>query len=434
MGDFTFACPNCLQHLEASDDMQGQQIACPMCNKPIVVPRRTARPTVIPIVKTTRARRTGISSKGIASIIVGAVLIAGTATFLLLLNTPERKVKKTLSAYLNATFCNNSEVEYGFASSSDKKAKTFEAFELEKRGDPFESLRTNNVSYTIDSVAVADREAIAYATITMPDFEKTIEEFQAAALEAALSMNKREMDLLERKAMEKIQSKKAPIKTDKKKFHLVLEDAKWMIFLDWERLAKEEEKRAQLQALLDEAKFKREERSSQIQALLSDAKRLKRDSKPQEAIEVYSKVLQLDGDSSDAQGGMNEAKLEIENLRLKQEYMRNVELYDFEAKYFKPMFEEKTPGVTFKLRNNGDRSLSEVKVSVFFRDRNNKVISEDYYYPVNSSSWSSDSRAPLKPNYIWQLERGKLYTAKSVPDEWQEGNAIARITDIEFAK
>ena len=86
------------------------------------------------------------------------------------------------------------------------------------------------------------------------------------------------------------------------------------------------------------------------------------------------------------------------------------------------------------MKNNGNRALSKVKVTVFFRDRNNNVIYEDYWLPVSTSSWSSDSNKPLKPNYIWQMERGKFYPAKSVPDEWQEGNAVARITDIEFEK
>jgi len=188
------------------------------------------------------------------------------------------------------------------------------------------------------------------------------------------------------------------------------------VFLDWETQAREAAQRFE------------------IERLLANAKSLKDDGDPQKAIEAYSRVLDLDNTSTAAQSGIREATREIESLRDKQEYLSKVELYDFEARYFEAILDGKTPGVSFKLRNNGNRSLSKVKVTVFFRDRNNNVIYEDYWLPVSSSSWSSDSNKPLKPNYIWQMERGKFYPAKSVPDEWQEGNAVARITDIEFEK
>jgi hypothetical protein len=41
-------------------------------------------------------------------------------------------------------------------------------------------------------------------------------------------------------------------------------------------------------------------------------------------------------------------------------------------------------------------------------------------------------RTLLKPGYVWELEQGKFYTAKSVPTEWRPGATEARITDLDF--
>ena len=91
------------------------------------------------------------------------------------------------------------------------------------------------------------------------------------------------------------------------------------------------------------------------------------------------------------------------------------------------------PGVDFKLKNGGDRSLNEVEVTVYFQGSGGAIIAEESYHPVLVSTYSFGNNKPLKPNYIWQMERGKFYKADSVPTEWKEGAASATITDIEFA-
>ena len=94
----------------------------------------------------------------------------------------------------------------------------------------------------------------------------------------------------------------------------------------------------------------------------------------------------------------------------------------------------KTAGVTFKIRNNGDRILSKIKIIVYFRNDYDEIIAEDIFYPVNTSSYNSDFNKPLKPNYIWQIPKDKFLSAKSVPDEWEEGNVLYDIANFEFAE
>lgn len=111
----------------------------------------------------------------------------------------------------------------------------------------------------------------------------------------------------------------------------------------------------------------------------------------------------------------------------------SLELYDFQAKYMNAVLDGRVPGVTFKIKNKGDRSLERVKVVVLFKDATGSVIAEEDYTPVLVSQYNlSGDNKPLKPGYIWQQERGRFYTAKSVPSEWKEGAAEARIVEVRF--
>jgi hypothetical protein len=114
------------------------------------------------------------------------------------------------------------------------------------------------------------------------------------------------------------------------------------------------------------------------------------------------------------------------------QYMKdNVEVYDLEASYRDSMLDGRVPGVDFKVRNNGDRTLDTVEVTVVFYNGEGDAIAEDTFFPVIVTSYDNDP--PLRPGYIWQQERGRFYSAKSVPDEWQSGKVTAKVTRIEFS-
>ena len=111
----------------------------------------------------------------------------------------------------------------------------------------------------------------------------------------------------------------------------------------------------------------------------------------------------------------------------------NIELYEFEAKYMDSVLDGLVPGVTFKIKNNGGRTLDRVEVVVLFKDASGSVIAEEDYFPIFVSEFNlSGDTKPLKPGYIWQQERGKFFAAKSVPSEWKEGAAEIKIVDIRF--
>lgn len=111
----------------------------------------------------------------------------------------------------------------------------------------------------------------------------------------------------------------------------------------------------------------------------------------------------------------------------------SLRLYEFEAKYYDSLLDGRVPGVDFKIKNDGDRTINRLTVKVVFFDADDQPIAEELYYPVNVGSFSmGNENRPLRPNYIWQQESDRFYTAEMVPSEWSVGKARATITDVEF--
>lgn len=155
-------------------------------------------------------------------------------------------------------------------------------------------------------------------------------------------------------------------------------------------------------------------------------------------------LLQRDSANSDVapaddaavKSGFGDAAADSGDSRTAEEaaYIRDhLKVYNLEGRYFDSLLDGRVPGVDFKIKNDGDRTLNEVKVKVVFYDDQDKPIGEEEYYPVLVTSSGIGDNTPLRPNYIWQQESGQFYSAKSVPSEWKTGKVSATITDIEFA-
>ena len=148
-----------------------------------------------------------------------------------------------------------------------------------------------------------------------------------------------------------------------------------------------------------------------------------------------------DAETSNSEGvpvksGFGDAAGESGNGKTAEEaaYIRNhLKVYSLDARYFDSLLDGRVPGVDFKIKNDGNRTLNEVKVKVVFYDDQDKAIGEEEYYPVLVTSSGFGDNTPLRPNYIWQQESGQFYTAKSVPSEWKTGKVSATVADIEFA-
>jgi len=78
-----------------------------------------------------------------------------------------------------------------------------------------------------------------------------------------------------------------------------------------------------------------------------------------------------------------------------------------------------------EVKNTGDRSLDEVQVTIYFLDRNGKVIHEDTYHPLLVGGFLD--QLPLKANYAIKFGGG----FRNIPDEWS-GNVSVKVTDVKF--
>lgn len=116
----------------------------------------------------------------------------------------------------------------------------------------------------------------------------------------------------------------------------------------------------------------------------------------------------------------------------KQAYIEQVELYELSAKYHEFWDGSRDPIVNFKLKNNGDRTLNRVDVTVYFSDERGTIIHEEVGSPVLQGGYSRGAK-PLRPNYIWE-QGGRDYwrSFEDVPSEWSEGAVTAKVTSIEF--
>jgi hypothetical protein len=322
---------------------------------------------------------------------------------------------EVLNNYLDASLKGRYKEAYSYVSAEDKAIKDLQSYlkENEKEDNPFAQAIASKVSYKILKLKKSDKKATADVEITLPDFESIFADVMGAAFKSAFGGgDEKEMEKILAK---KLESGEVPLTTKKETFNLVKQEDGWKVYLDWKSEKRNKEKQAK------------------TQALLAEAEELKKSKKLHGAVEKYEQVLELDSEMVDAKEGLEETRKEIKSFEEKQAYIKNLVLYDLKAKYYKTYLEEKVPGVEFKLKNKGDRILKEVEVTVYFKDANGTIIAEEDYHPVLVTKYSfSGDNKPLKPNYVWQMERGKFYKADSVPSEWKEGAVSAKITNIEF--
>lgn len=325
---------------------------------------------------------------------------------------------EVLNKYLDASLKGRYKEAYSYVSKEDKTIKDLQSYLKENENEEYEDnplaqAIVSKVSYKILKLEKTHKKATAEVEITLPDIGSIFADVMGAAFKSVFGDG-------DEKEMEKILTKKfesgeIPLTTKKETFNLIKEKDGWKVYLDWktEKLKKE--------------------RQSKIQALLSEAEELKKTKKLYGAVEKYKQILELDSGMAGVKEALEKTKKELKLFKEKQAYIKNVVLYDLKAKYYETYLEDKVPGVEFKIKNNSDKTLTEVEVTVYFKDENGGIIAEEDYHPVLVSEYSfGDDNKPLKPNYIWQLEEGKFYKAGSVPSEWKEGAVSAKITNIEF--
>jgi hypothetical protein len=322
-----------------------------------------------------------------------------------------------LTTYLDAYYKGRYEEAYGQVSSQDRSVKTLQDYLAENKNtaSPLAEIFADNIAIKVLSASESDATVTARVAITLPDIDGMLKGLTGTATGSAPTAV--DTGKAGRALAKKYERKEVPTISKKETYQLVREQGTWKVHLDWqaEIITRQKEKR--------------------IAALLEEARQLRQSGSLQSALEKYAQVLALDSEIVLADQGIEDTKREIREYQDKQEYIKKVSLYDLKAKFYTVYADNKVPGVEFKLKNNGERLLREVEVTVYFKDTTGKTIAEERYHPVlaMNKSYSGD-QIILKQNYIWQMENGNFYKADFVPTEWEEGSVTAKITDIKFAE
>jgi hypothetical protein len=326
---------------------------------------------------------------------------------------PESGPEAALIGYLDAYHGGRYEATYGYISSQDRSVKNLKTYlaENKRTANPLAEAFADNIAIKILASKETGANATVTTVITLPDIDRM--------RKALVNKESDSVDIEQARKLlaRKYKGKEIPTLSKQESFQLVREQEIWKVHLDWQ------------------AEIVAREKEERIAALLEEARQLRQSGSLQSALEKYEQVLGLDSEILLAKQGISDTKREIREYEAKQEYIKNVSLYDLDAKFYTTYADNKVPGVEFKLRNNGERLLGEVEVTVYFKDSAGKIIAEERYHPVlaMNKSYSGDQNI-LKQNYIWQMENGNFYKADSVPTEWEEGAVAAKITDIKFAE
>lgn len=320
-----------------------------------------------------------------------------------------------VTAYIGSMKKGDLKTAYELLSSEDRAVRPLARFTSDYKGlaQGFEGILAMS-TYRVVGITVSEKSATATIETTHPDPKILL----GLLITTALSGDKEGAD---KAIAEKLRSGGIPMTTSTTQKALVHEAGGWRVYEGF--------------------KIKDE-----ISRLFADAEELEKQARYDDAIKKYDELLARKSDIGNVSGDIwkkrekiiakrEDAEKKLARAKENAAYIDNVKLYDLKAGYFESILDGKVPGVTFKLKNDGTKTLNRVKVAVYFKDMNGSIIAEESYLPVFVSNYSfrTDNK-PLKPGYIWQIERGKFYSAKSVPSEWAEGSVGAKIIEIEIAQ
>lgn len=188
---------------------------------------------------------------------------------------------------------------------------------------------------------------------------------------------------------------------------------------------------------LEEERIKREKETAEresVRKLKNDAESLLKSHKFEEALAKYKTMSEITSGVEAAEVGIAKTTEAMEEFTEVMNYMDKVEMTEFIAQRIDTYSKKGVPAVRISLKNKGDRSLDEVKVIVYFQDKDGNTIFEEDFFPVLVSKYSfGGDNKPLKPGYVKEMEKGKYYTIDSQLTEWQTGKAVAKIVDIKFS-
>lgn len=197
---------------------------------------------------------------------------------------------------------------------------------------------------------------------------------------------------------------------------------------------KREAKREEERKKQENERAKKQAEREKVAALKAEAEELLRSNSFEEALVKYRALSEIPSGLAVAEHGIEATTEAMEKLSAQMTYIDKVEITEFQAKRIDTYRKKDVPAVRISIKNNGNRSLDKVKVMVYFQDKNGDTIFEEDFHPVLVTKYSfSSNDKPLKPGYMKEMERDKFYTLDTPLSAWEEGKAIAKVTEIKFS-
>ena len=84
---------------------------------------------------------------------------------------------------------------------------------------------------------------------------------------------------------------------------------------------------------------------------------------------------------------------------------------------------------SFGFKNNGDKPIAGIKLTISLTDTNANVLQEEPMVP-----FTGQINSPVMPGRSWETDPDNPFNIMTVPDIWQEGSAFIKITDVQILK
>ena len=296
---------------------------------------------------------------------------------------PEFTARKAIESYLTLTLEGKHEEAYSVhLSVLDREVVPLSLYPDKLKvvfASLFRYISANKVFFKVDNVTVIDKKAIVTTRLMV--------EYQGSPGSA--------------------------IEADRQTFNLRLEDNQWRVFFNW---ASETEAA---------------NRKQQIEALQAEAWALRQKWLPDEAMAVYAKIIELDPKNERAKAAIADIALNRAEAVERVEYLDQMKVLEVWSEDAGPAEEgKKQAKVSFRLANNGFRTLSEVEVTVFFLGPDGATVAEQKFYPVVKGRITNLPVRILDAQSAWTPKPGVFFKAE-VPSPWT-GAVTARVTAVKF--
>jgi tetratricopeptide (TPR) repeat protein len=304
--------------------------------------------------------------------------------------------KEVMGKYLDAYGKGNYEEAYPLLSSSDKAAKSLDAFS-ESEESEFMAILGPKVSYQVKGIKTEGKKAKATVEIEAPDIKGVFGELLGKIMAMVLG-GEQDDKALEKMLAERVQGKNWPTTTRTEYYDLVKEQDGWKVFLNYEGIDKSQELKNKAEILETQKKY------SEAKSALEEATKLN----PKDT-EIPGKIKAMDKKATE----YNERKMYFDKIEV-----RNVSVEPNNLGQL---------GVFGEVKNRGDRTLRAVAITVYYLDKEGNGIHEKTYFPVLATGELYGDNQPLKPNY----GRTFWYRVDRAPSDWAKKVKVA-VTDVEF--